>query len=133
MSISIQVKQIFADFGRRYDITAKEETYENGDFCFFYGQQCGLQEKVWMCFDNIDEISFGVGKFFGSSVFPCPDALRDFEEKVDGIISGRNRIRYGWFKSVLEKPDGKKWKIVAKYYGSAWNGVRFRIFTNSPD
>jgi hypothetical protein len=85
-----------------------------------------------MCFGNVDEISYGVGEFFGGSCFPCPDTFSDFKEKMDGIISGNYRIRYGWFMSVLEEQVGELWVTKARYSGPRWNGFLFKIFCNCP-
>jgi hypothetical protein len=132
MSLSAYADKIFMEFGRRFDLVAKRTTYEDGEVCVFYDKQVGLDEEVWMCFGNIDEISYGVGDFFSSSAFPCPSAFSWFIENMDGILSGQNRIRYGWFSSVLEEPLEGSWKIIARYSGPNWNGFRWRVFINRP-
>ncbi|WFE75777.1 hypothetical protein [Roseinatronobacter sp. S2] len=132
MNLSEQAEEIFSGFGRRFNLICERKTYDDGDICVVYDRQIGLQEKVWMCFGNIDEISFGVGEFFGGSAFPCPEAFDGFIEDMDGILSGRYRIRYGWFRSVLEEPFDKTWKIRERYSGPTWNGFRFKVFANTP-
>lgn len=132
MKLSERAESIFLDFGCKFSLVSERKTYDDGDVCLFFDTQFGLQEKVWMCFGNVDEISYGVGKFFKGSCFPCPDAFDDFKQRMDGILSGQYRIRYGRFKSVLEEQVGENWETRARYLGPRWNGFRFKIFVNCP-
>lgn len=132
MTLSERAEEIFLGFGRRFNLVPERLTREPDSVCVYYNAQDGLQQKVWMCFDNADEISFGVGDFFGGSAFPCPDAFDDFILNMDGVLSGRYRIRYGWFRAVLEEPSGEAWTVKARYSGPRWNGFRFKVFINSP-
>ncbi|WP_124110652.1 hypothetical protein [Palleronia sp. THAF1] len=132
MELSESTIATFMEFGERFNLLAQQEIYEDGAICVFYDRQAGLDEDIWMCFNNIDEISYSAGKFFGGSAFPCPDALNDFTESINGILSGRHQIRYGWFGSVLEEKVGETWKIRGRYSSPHWNGFRFRTFANKP-
>lgn len=132
MRLSEQADEIFTGFGRRFNLVPERDTYEDGDICIYYNPQAGLKEKVWMCFVNPDEVSFGVGDFFSGSAFPCPEAFDGFIQNMDGILSGQYRIRYRWFGAVLEEPSGEKWSLRAKYSGPKWNGFRLKVFVNSP-
>lgn len=133
MKLSAQAEEVFLGFGRRFNLKLERHVHEGGDICVTYAAQDGLKEKVWMCFGNVDEISFGIGDFFSGSAFPCPDAFDDFIQNMDGILSGRYRLRYGWFRAVLEEPSGETWKVRARYSGPKWNGFLFKVFVNSPN
>lgn len=129
-ALSEEAENLFLGFGRRFNLLAKRKSLGDGGVYVLYDRQAGLDESIWMCFDNVDEISYRVGDFYGGSAFPCPEAFGDFKELVDGIISGEYRIRYGWFGSVLEEELDGQWRVKSRYSGPRWNGFRFQTFVN---
>lgn len=118
------VRKTFLGFAEAHGLKWREEVHGKYGFSLYLEQQPGLQEKVWMTFDGIDEISCGIGDFFCGSVFPAPDALPEFTNLLSGIVSGEYRIKYQRCKSKLEAPSEKGWTTLAKYSGSTWHGFR---------
>lgn len=133
-----QAKALFEKLAQNYSLSA--EFTEDHALCCTFPIQEQLKEEVWMCFQNSDEINFGVGNFFVGSAFHCPRAFKEFEKSMSGILSGEYRIRYNRFGAVLEEPNGDTWILRSQYnwqprplhHGSDKSGFDEVIFQNTP-
>lgn len=130
MSQGLAAEKFFQSTAQRFDLLWHRKDWPDNEFCYVFEIQDGLQEQVCFCFDGIDEVTFSVGSLFTASFFPCPTAFEKFERLANGFLAGEMRLRYHFFRSVLEEPDGDSWKIIARYSGTKWLGFRSRISIN---
>lgn len=77
-----------------------------------------------MCFDDDDETPSSI-EGFRRLYRPFPDIIGDFRAAMDGILSGRNRILYARFGSVLRNGLEGFW---INYAEAKWWDLRSQIF-----
>jgi hypothetical protein len=88
--------------------------------------QEGLKYKVWLGFQNRDELHFSVEHFW-LEWFPCsnPSRVAAYVEAVTAFLSGKARVleRYRGAKCVaadLQLSDGAAWHTIGKWSRLAW-------------
>jgi hypothetical protein len=84
--------------------------------------QPGLNQKVWLCLQNGDELHFAVSNFW-LEWFPCtkPERVKSFVDAVVGFLSGKYRIIEHFrgtkcFKAELQMPESDGWQTI----GTRW-------------
>ena len=80
-----------------------------------------LSQKVWLGFQNKDELHFSVGHFW-LEWFPCtnPSKVREYVEAVVGYLSGEYRVIEHYrgarcVKAQLQAPVGAEWQTVGTW------------------
>ncbi|MBV6425112.1 MAG: hypothetical protein NAOJABEB_02926 [Steroidobacteraceae bacterium] len=83
--------------------------------------QPGLEQQVWLCLQNNDELHFSVGHFW-CEWFPCtmPEKVESYVAAVCGYVSGEYRIiegrRFGrCIRAKLQRPCGGSWETIASW------------------
>lgn len=105
--------------------------------------QAGLSFKLWLDFQNGDELTFSASGFW-YEWFPCTNQNRvdEYFEAVSGLLSGRFRILEHWrggriVKAQLQSPDDGKWKSIATSTNISglipWPPKKLRIVQNIPN
>jgi hypothetical protein len=103
--------------------------------------QRGLSFKVWLDFQNGDELTLSASRFW-YEWFPCTDQkiVDKYLEAVFGLISGRFRILEHWrggrvVKAQLQSPRDDKWKSIATSTNISgivpWPPKKLRIVQNN--
>ena len=94
--------------------------------------QPGLKHRVWLSFQNSDELHLSVGHFW-CEWFPCTDEarVRAYVDAVRGFLSGAYRSlehhRNGdCFKAQLQRPVDGSWETVA-----TWSKLRMPSFSKT--
>jgi hypothetical protein len=103
--------------------------------------QPGLSFKVWLAFQNGDELTLSASRFWGEW-FPCTRQKKvdKYLEAVFGLLSGRFRILEHWrggrvVRAELQSPTDGKWKSVATSINISglipWPPKKLRVVQNS--
>ena len=103
--------------------------------------QPGLSFKVWLDFQNGDELTLSASRFW-YEWFPCTNqkTVDEYLEAVSGLLSGRLRILEHWrggriVKAQLQSPMDDKWKSIATSTNTSglipWPPKRLRIIQNN--
>jgi hypothetical protein len=102
--------------------------------------QPGLSFKVWLDFQNGDELTLSASRFW-YEWFPCTDQkiVDKYLEAVCGLLSGQFRILEHWrggrvVKAQLQSTRDDKWKSIATSTNISgivpWPSKKLRIVQN---
>lgn len=104
--------------------------------------QSGLSFKVWLDFQNGDELTLSAAHFW-FEWFPCTKQknVDNYLDAVSGLLSGRFRILQHWrggrvVKAQLQSPDSHKWKTIASSINIpsaliVWPPKKIRVVQNN--
>jgi hypothetical protein len=103
--------------------------------------QPGLSFKVWLDFQNGDELTLSASHFW-YEWFPCTNqkTVDEYVEAVSGVLSGRFRVLEHWrggrvVKAQLQSPRNDKWKSIATSINISsvipWPPKKLRIVQNN--
>lgn len=115
-------KAAFAEIQARFpSVQMIQEPDAPVEFSLNLPVQPGLSQKVWLGFQNGDELHFSVGHFW-FEWFPCTQPLKvgEYVKAVTGFLSGQYRVveylRGGrCVKAKLQAPDNSGWQTVATW------------------
>src|SRR6266545_5633808 len=116
-----EARRLFIGFAERYALTYSDKELPDGDLDFKFLPQSGLLFSIWLALQNGDELHIQMDDF-NSTYYPCtePEVRRQFEESVNGLLSGQWRIMshvhsWGMLRATLQRPDGDAWRDVRHY------------------
>lgn len=95
---------------------------------FLFPTQTNLKADLWASFNGFDELNFGVSDFFSATLIVERFSIEDFRDRIEGIVTGRYRIRQRFYTSKLEAPVDGSWKTLATYSSGRWYGWTPTIF-----
>jgi hypothetical protein len=123
---------VFAEIAKRFpSLRMVENQGEPVEISITMPVQPGLLHKVWLCLQNVDELGFGVGRFY-CDWFPCTkaDRVERYLGAVCGFLSGKYRIVEYYrgtkcYKAKLQKPEGDRWRTIANW-ATIWVPLSFK-------
>jgi hypothetical protein len=130
-----RAEALFRDIAGKFGLSIDLEEDEYVELSMLLPVQDGLQHQIWLCLQDQDEVWFVVDSFFTYSSFPFAEeewVEQSFRTNLEGFLSGRFRIREGWFWTYLEAPGPDGWVTESRYTGGYHRRRRGHITVNIP-
>ena len=118
-----RAKELFAQIAERHGLHLEWDTQSPVEAAATLPKQRGLDFRLWLNLQNVDEIGVQT-ELFTASWFPFDDPKTEtlFLTAVDGLISGDVRMLcfYGPIfvrphKVILQRRVGDRWEQIYKY------------------
>ena len=131
----------FEKIARRYpDFSITKGEIEPGEPDWIIPVQQGIAHEIHLGLSNIDELHFGVGRFW-SSYFPCAElrVVKTYFDAVTGFIDGKYRVREHYrgqscIGADLQRPAQAGWSTLYAWSKLHWPFPRkktYKVVTNT--
>ena len=128
-----EARELFLSIARKFDLEILPDDAPV-ELSMTIPRQSGLDYKIWLCLQNMDELWLGVGNITFSTV-PFEEVCSTFQEALESFLRGENRVivfkhpRSGRVvKAFLQKPKDGSWvTIYANYETFVWPWLRLKM------